>query len=366
MLQANVVLTATDVAAIERRLGLRLVDVRSDLLPDVALGDADIDVEVRADATRAVAQTIGAITSRNRSAAAAPLVAAASRIVDATLSLDGAIVALVTMRAQDDALLQHSVNTAVHAVIIGLGRRLRRDALVTLCLGAMLHDIGKTLLSPRVLDKPGRLTPEEFAAVRTHPELGRDLIRRDFPQFPLGVGDIAHMHHERLDGSGYPRALSGEEIPLLARICTVADVFDALSAVRPYKPGWAPHRAAAYLARHPEWYDEDLVRLFLRQVAIYPAGTLVATRRGHVAIVLRQNQGQPAEPVVLVLADRHFRPVAPTVLDLARAPEEVPLSHSVRHVPPDFARRIDRDRAREAAEDYLAGRTRSRPDAERR
>jgi HD-GYP domain-containing protein (c-di-GMP phosphodiesterase class II) len=298
--------------------------------------------------------------TRSRATGPAPLLAAASKIVDAALSLDGAVVALVTMRAQDDSLLQHSVNTAVHSVIMGLGRRLRREALVTVCMGAMLHDLGKALVPPAVLAKPGRLTAEELSQVQAHPQFGRDLIRRDFAQFPESVGDIAHMHHERLDGTGYPHGLAADEIPLVARICTIADVFDALCAVRPYKPGWAPHRAAAYLRRHPEWFDAGLVELFLRQVAIYPSGSLVATRRQNIGIVIGQNEGNSAAPVVLVLADRHLRPVPAHVVDLARTPEEMPLSHGVRHLPRDMVGRIDRDAAQAVAEAYLAGRQRAR------
>ncbi len=360
MLQSNSVLSQADVAAIQRRLGLRLVDVRSDILPDVALHDEDIAVEARADATRAIAQTIAAVAARPHPPAAAPLVAAATKVLDATLTMDGALVALVTMRAQDDSLLQHGVNTAVYAVLIGLGRSLRRDALLALSLGGMLHDLGKALLRPGVLAKTGKLTPEEAAHVQTHPKMGYDLIRRDYPKFAMTVADIAYLHHERLNGTGYPRALAAAQIPLVARIATIADVFDALCAVRPYKPGWAPHRAAAYLRRHPEWFDADLVDLFLRQVALYPSGTLVATRGARVGLVIGQNQGVPGAPVLLVLGERGRGPETPYVLDLGRAPGELPVAQSLRHLPRGWADRIDREAAREAAETYLSGRLRGR------
>lgn len=360
MLQANVVLGPADVAAIQRRLGLRLVDVRSGILPDVALEDADIAVEARAEATRALAHAMQAITARARPPRAGPLLAAASAILDATLSLDGAIVALVTMRTQDDALLQHGVNTAINAVLIGLGRGLRREALLALSLGGMLHDLGKALLAPAILTKPGRLNPDEVAQIQAHPALGHDLIRRDFPKFAPSVADIAHLHHERLDGTGYPRRLTADAIPLLARICTVADVFDALCAVRPYKPGWAPHRAAAYLRRHPEWFDAAVVDLFLRQVALYPSGSLVMTRGRRLALVIGQTRGVPDAPVVLVLAERGRGPVPPYVLDLTQAPDELPIVQGVRRLPWGWAERIDRAAARAAVEAHLSRHLRGR------
>lgn len=356
LLQAHVVLTAADVGSIRRRLGLNLIDVRSDFLPDGDTDEADLSPAVRTEAVQTLAATVSAIVARGPSPGPKPLVQAATAILEAALDLDGTMLALDTMRTQGDALLQHSVNTAVYAVMLGLARRLRREQLLAVALGGMLHDLGKALVPPAILNKPGRLTPEEFAVISTHPELGRDLIARDYRHFDAAVGTIALSHHERLDGSGYPRRLRDEDIPLFARIVTIADVFDALCAVRSYKHGWAPHRAANYLRRHPDLFDRDLVDLFVRQVALYPSGSLVLTAKRLVGVVIGQNPGAPWAPIVLVLANRWHLPVEPYVLALADEPDQLPVAGILRHLPAGLNGRVDRQGARAVAEAYLLAR----------
>jgi putative two-component system response regulator len=135
-----------------------------------------------------------------------------------------------------------------------------------------LHDIGKVGIPDSILLKPGRLTPEEWDVMKTHSEVGGSTIEgviRDFgaPSY-LGMGrDIAWAHHEKWDGTGYPRGLKGLEIPLSARIVAIADVYDALTTLRPYKQIWSHAEAVDWIAsRAGSHFDPDVVEAFLSRV----------------------------------------------------------------------------------------------------
>jgi putative nucleotidyltransferase with HDIG domain len=152
----------------------------------------------------------------------------------------------------------------VMRMTVALARRvgLEGDALRHVRFGALLHDIGKLALPDAVLIKPGPLTPDEMTLMRTHPVLGRDLLMRT--AFLRPAIDIPYAHHERWDGTGYPRGLMGEEIPLAARIFSVVDVWDALSFPRVYKPAWPEVEVMDYLRNAAGGQlDPGVVGLFL-------------------------------------------------------------------------------------------------------
>ncbi|MGC1548503.1 MAG: HD domain-containing phosphohydrolase [Rhodanobacter sp.] len=135
-------------------------------------------------------------------------------------------------------------------------------ALRNLRFGALLHDIGKLALPDTILIKPGKLDADEIALMRTHPQIGYDMLQR--VDFLRDAADIPHSHHEFWDGSGYPQGLRGEEIPLAARIFSVVDVWDALSNVRVYKPAWPESEVIAYLRNAAgKQLDPHMVELFL-------------------------------------------------------------------------------------------------------
>jgi putative nucleotidyltransferase with HDIG domain len=152
----------------------------------------------------------------------------------------------------------------VMRMAMGLARLtgMQDDALLALKFGALLHDIGKLAIPDAILIKPGRLDEAEMAHMRRHPEIGRELMEQ--VDFLRKATDIPYAHHERWDGTGYPRGLRGEEIPLAARIFSIVDVWDALSFPRVYKPAWPEHEVLAYLrAAAGSQLDPQLVQLFL-------------------------------------------------------------------------------------------------------
>lgn len=152
----------------------------------------------------------------------------------------------------------------VMRMAVGLARfaGVQGEALHALKFGALLHDIGKLALPDAILIKPGKLDEAEMAHMRQHPEIGRELL--DQVDFLRRAVDIPHAHHERWDGTGYPRGLRGEAIPLAARIFSIVDVWDALSFPRVYKPAWPEAEVIAYLqAAAGSQFDPQLVSLFL-------------------------------------------------------------------------------------------------------
>lgn len=233
-----------------------------------------------------------------------------------------ALLTLVRLRSKDEYTYLHSV--AVGTLMTSFAQRLGlsvsdvRDAGV----GGILHDIGKMAVPLEILNKPGALTPEEYAVAQIHPDRGHAMLRRlNVTEAAL---DVAHHHHEKMNGSGYPMGLKDTEIPLLARMAAICDVYDALTSERPYKKPWSPPVA---LGRMSEWeghFDPGLLRVFIDMVGIYPAGTLVRLDSGYLAIVLDQNENALLRPVVSVIYDTATEErVTPRRLNLLHAEERI-------------------------------------------
>jgi len=157
----------------------------------------------------------------------------------------------------------HTLRVTALAVELARAMGMPEDQLVHLRRGALLHDIGKMAIPDEILHKPGPLTADEMAVMRRHPQYAYELL---WPiRYLRPALDIPYCHHERWDGSGYPRGLKGEEIPLAARIFAVVDVWDALSSPRPYRPAWPPERVRAYLQEQAgRQFDPEVVAAFLR------------------------------------------------------------------------------------------------------
>ena len=182
-------------------------------------------------------------------------------------SYEALLVALArALEAKDDETEGHSERVTAYALRLGRALGLRREALEDLRRGALLHDLGKIGIPDAVLRKPGPLTEEEKALMRTHPLIG-DRILEGLPALQGARGVVRH-HHERFDGRGYPEGLQGEEIPLLARIFAVVDAYDAMTSDRPYRRALSHGEALAAIAREAgKQFDPQVVRVFLRVFA---------------------------------------------------------------------------------------------------
>ena len=251
----------------------------------------------------------------------APLQGISENILQDIIAQQKNLVQLTDIRLHDTYTFAHSVNVAILSSLLGVLLKLSREEQLKLTLGGLLHDIGKITVPYEILTKAGHLTDDEWSVMQGHPEAGRQRLKKMFPNDTL-LSTIALQHHEHIDGSGYPNHLKGEQIHRYGRIVAIADVYDALTSVRPYKRAYTPSVAHRLMATcSPGHFDLDLLKLFFDNVAIYPVGTILKTQDGY-AIVKKVEFGYTLTPVVCVFANREGKLLnAPSDLDLKEAPK---------------------------------------------
>ncbi|ADH98677.1 HD-GYP domain-containing protein [Salisediminibacterium selenitireducens] len=216
-----------------------------------------------------------------------------------------AITMLSNVMNYDSYVYQHSLSVTVYAIALGKKKGLNMKQLKELGLGAMLHDVGKMGIPIEVLNKKQKLTDEEFDTIKQHAELGFDMLRKS-KTLPLLAAHCAYQHHERLDGSGYPRKIGEKDIHLYGQILAVADVFDAVTSHRVYRSAMLPHEGLELLqAGSGTLFNRELVDLFAKTVAIYPVGLEVVLSDGSAGVVKMNNPLIPDRPVIKVLRDAH-------------------------------------------------------------
>lgn len=249
-----------------------------------------------------------------------PLAAVAEEMVDTMFSHGDAMLCLARIRAKDAYLMEHSMNVAILLANFGRYLGLERSVLKELTLGGLLHDVGKIMTPDAVLNKPGKLTDEEFGVMRLHVVHSHDILLATAGITPIML-EVAANHHERLDGSGYPRRLKGPQLSLYTRMSGIVDVYDAVTADRVYKQGMQPTQAFRILLKGADHhFDRELVTRFIKCMGVYPVGTLVQLSNQRLAIVMQRNPQEPLKPVVKVIyhtGQRHYLEVQ--WLDLARS-----------------------------------------------
>lgn len=238
-------------------------------------------------------------------------------ILDNIRENDDAISLLSHVYLYDSYIFHHSLNVTIYAIALGEKIHLSDKQLEQLGLGAILHDIGKMAIPIEVLNKKDPLTAEEFKLIQEHATIGFDILRKSHT-IPLLAAHCAYQHHERLDGSGYPRGLKGDEIHLYAQIIGIADVFDAVTSHRVYRKAKLPHEGLELLYSGADTlFDKDLVQAFSRAVAIYPVGMEVVLSNRCKGVVIKQNGEMTTRPVVRVF-EENGRNVTPYEIDLLK------------------------------------------------
>ena len=320
-----------------------------DVPPDVptiseAESEAQVDAELRsaAAATRQIArvpaaaefaraakicaQSKQAVTSMFHEARMGKAVdtAQAQRLVeeisDSVTRNPNALISLARLKTADDYTYMHSV--AVCALMIALSKQLGLDEAQTRSAGiaGLLHDLGKAVMPMDVLNKPGKLTDEEFAIIKRHPEEGYKMLLASDGADQIALDVVLH-HHEKTDGSGYPKRFKNEQISLYAKMGAVCDVYDAITSNRPYKAGWDP---AESLRKMAEWanghFDPTVFQAFVKSLGIYPIGSLVKLNSGRLGIVIDQAEKSLLTPKVKVFfSTKANTRIAPEIIDLSHA-----------------------------------------------
>jgi HD-GYP domain-containing protein (c-di-GMP phosphodiesterase class II) len=313
-----------------------------------AISEAEADAQIDAELERAAEQTrdVAPVSAAEEFERAAKICAQSKRAVismfeearmgnavdagnamqvveeisDSVARNPGALISLARLKTADDYTYMHSV--AVCAMMVALAKQLGLDEKQTRLAGiaGLMHDLGKAAMPNDVLNKPGKLTDGEFAIIKGHPQAGYELLLTGTNVDPVTL-DVCLHHHEKVDGSGYPKGLKGDQISLMAKMGAVCDVYDAITSNRPYKAGWDP---AESMRRMAEWtnghFDARVFQAFVKSLGIYPIGSLVKLSSGYLAVVVEQTGKSLTMPLVKVFYSTQSElRITPRIVDLSLA-----------------------------------------------
>jgi len=239
-------------------------------------------------------------------------------IAESVARNEGALISLVRLKTKDDYTYMHSV--AVCALMVALAKELgmSEQHVKQAGLAGLLHDIGKAAVPLDVLNKPGALTDDEFTLVKLHPERGHELLVQANITDAVTL-DVCLHHHEKVNGTGYPHRLQGDEITLFARMGAVCDVYDAVTSNRPYKDGWEPGVSLQRMAQWAGHFDDVVFKAFVKSVGIYPIGSMVKLKSGRLAVVIDQSPKSLLTPIVKVFFSTKSKTRLPVeVIDLSK------------------------------------------------
>jgi putative nucleotidyltransferase with HDIG domain len=239
-------------------------------------------------------------------------------IIDDILQNGDIQVSLNDISASDEYTFTHSVSTTVYSLLIARQLGYSTQMLEKLAAGALLHDIGKILLDKKILNKEDKLNQEEMEYIKQHTTLGYEALKKCVSLTELSR-IISLYHHERMDGSGYPTGTCAGDLHEFVMIVAVADVYDAMISDRANRKKWSSNQAVNYLIEHAETkFDTRIVSVFIKQIAIYPNGSMVRLSNKSIGIVKEQNKNFPLRPIIRVITDQMGNEVVPYELDMLK------------------------------------------------
>ncbi|GAA5214209.1 HD-GYP domain-containing protein [Corallincola platygyrae] len=242
----------------------------------------------------------------------------ADGLIDSVFRNQNALSFMVQMKDKDEYLYQHAVNCATLMTLFARHMDFGRETIQHLAVGMMFHDVGKIHIPRELIDKAGELTEKEFEIAKQHVDFSWE-IASSIPHVASETLDVIKQHHERMDGSGYPDGLAGEEISIYGRMAAIVDTFNALTSDRPYKDSVTALTAFNIMKNGtPGEYDQDLLNQFIRCVGVYPVGTLVKLKSGKLGLVMQGNFSNPLKPMVTVFySTRQRHHIEPKLINLA-------------------------------------------------
>jgi HD-GYP domain-containing protein (c-di-GMP phosphodiesterase class II) len=276
-----------------------------------------INVNLRFKAVNMIKKTF-AILENERKLTEENLVdicAIVTEILEDILSRKELAVNMIDLKVFDDYTFYHSVNVTALSMVIAVSMGFSRNKVHTLGMSALLHDMGKVFIPKEILNKKSTLTEHEFSIIQTHPKKGYEFLR-EHSAVPAAVYPGVLQHHERYDGTGYPKGLKKDNISMISRILGVTDVYDALTSDRPYRKSLKPSESIEYImGGSGTLFDPAVVADFLQKVSPYPLGTAVLLSNGCKGIVIHKHQDNCLRPQVRIVKHGDKK-VTPYIVDL--------------------------------------------------
>jgi len=225
----------------------------------------------------------------------------AEELLENILANKNILVNLVDIKSMDNYTYQHCVNVAILSLIIGIGLKLPKKDLINLCVGALVHDVGKVFVPKEITNKKGPLTSPEYGLMKEHPKKGYDYLTQQY-ELNSVCKIITLQHHERVDGNGYPEGLKTDKINYLSRIVSIADVYDALTSDRSYRRAMFASDALEYImANAGSMFDYEMVVIFTKLIVPFPFGTIVRLSNGDIGIVQETPVSYPLRPTIKIM-----------------------------------------------------------------
>ena len=233
--------------------------------------------------------------------------------MDYIISMGDINKSIYDIQTYDNYTYVHSLDTCIMSSFLGIASGLGETNLKELSVGAILHDVGKTKVPITITSKIGSLNDNEYREMKKHTIYGREILQKKY-SIPESVIKIVEQHHERVDGKGYPYGLKRDEISRFAKVISICDVYDSVSADRCYRKKFSPNDAyELILAGSGTSFDEELVMNFKNTFSIYPLGCCVKLSNGDEGYVIRQNKGFPDRPIIRILYEAETRKPIPMI-----------------------------------------------------
>lgn len=306
LLNSGISLSESMISRLKEK-GISYLYIEDVLTSDIYVEDV-ITEQTKAKSLKTINDNFSSVSNRIKSGSSVnlhELTPSFTTVIDSILQEitgnDEAISMLSDVVSFDSYVFHHSLNVTVYTIALGKKLGLNEKELKDLGLGAILHDVGKMGIPINILNKTGQLTKEEYEIIQSHSEKGFEMIRKSV-DLSLLTAHCAYQHHERLDGSGYPRQLSSKDIHYYAKIIGVADVYDAVTSNRVYRKAFLPHEALELLYSGADiLYDKHIIEVFAKTIAIYPLGLEVTLSDGRSGIVVNNNRELPSRPIIRIV-----------------------------------------------------------------